>query len=174
MRATMKASTAVAVAALAGLAGEQAFVVGPAGASGQEANRPPPPSAPGGAPYQVVPRSSAASALAVSPLSATGCTGNLPSNNVKNCISIVGSGSHVTGMAAIASIRSYPIVAHLQLYGPGLNMNTTNILMEPTNDYELSWAPDATVKSGQYCATTWQLNGTGGYMANGPACETVS
>lgn len=114
---------------------------------------------------------------AVTPASAYGCVGNPPTNNVRTCITIGGTGRYVTIMVGSAYIRNYTIVGHIQLYGPnGFSKNypaSGTILMEVGFQYTNVWEPRKDEPAGKYCAETWSPNGSGGYKSWGSACKTV-
>lgn len=114
---------------------------------------------------------SASAPKSPTPDDASGCTGTEVWDNITNCISISGSGLHVSTMKAIAFVNLVSATIHVELSGPAsiLPLNTDTIDIKPGQSLAVSWSPNANVAGGQYCATTWQ-----GSTPNGPACETVS
>jgi hypothetical protein len=112
----------------------------------------------------------------VQPDTATGCVGNLPTNNVRTCIAIYGTGTSITELDASAYIRNYAIIGHIQVHGPSLNFNwpsSGTIVMDTGYQYTITPVFYVTVSPGKYCATTWSPNGSGGYYTWGSACVTV-
>jgi hypothetical protein len=110
----------------------------------------------------------------ITPLSDSGCVGNLPWNNVQTCISINGGGLHVNYMAADSNVYNYAIVEYVQLIGPSINTETATYVIDAGDYLDLVWSPNANVKAGSYCAISWELNGSGGYTNDGEACQPVS
>lgn len=112
----------------------------------------------------------------VQPDTATGCVGNLPTNNVRTCIAIYGTGTSITELDASAYIRNSTIVGHIQVHGPSLDFNwpaSGTIVMDTGYQYTITPVFNITVSPGQYCATVWSPNGSGGYYTWGNACVTV-
>jgi len=109
----------------------------------------------------------------IHPLSDGGCVGNLPWNNVQTCISINGGGLHVNYMAADSNVYNYAIVEYVQLVGPSINAETLTYVIDAGDYLDLTWAPNANVEAGKYCAISWEYNGSG-YTNVGEACAPVS
>lgn len=42
------------------------------------------------------------------------------------CIFITGQSNYVSSMKAISYVYNYPVLEHVQLYGPSVNYNTAN------------------------------------------------
>ncbi len=116
-----------------------------------------------------------ASSVHITPDSADGCTGQLVSDNITNCIAINGSGLYVNFMSATAFVNLVSADIHVELTGPAsvLPVNTPTYTIPPGDDLGITWTKNGDVPPGQYCAITWQLV-AGNQQENGPACESVS
>ena len=117
-----------------------------------------------------------ASAIVLPP-DASGCTGTLPSNQIENCVSIVGNASYLQTVKGNAWTHFGSVLGHEEITGPSLpngHINSSDITIDTTNNGSiLTWAPYSSVTAGNYCAIFWQKV-SGGYSENGPACEHVS
>ena|SRR5665213_3421693 len=111
------------------------------------------------------------------PLDATGCTGSLVTNQIQNCVLIVGSASYLDYVDGDAWTHFGSVFGHEEITGPSIpngHMNSSDQTITTTNTGPLvRWAPYSSVTPGSYCAIFWQKV-SGGYSENGPACETVS
>ena len=109
----------------------------------------------------------------VTPDSDSGCVGNNPWNNIQTCISINGSGLHVNTMTATSYVYLYPVVEHVQLSGPSVNYETLDFVIDQGGYLQLTWNANRNVAAGSYCATSWVVNGSGGYSNQGTDCQPV-
>jgi hypothetical protein len=106
---------------------------------------------------------------ALGPLSASGCVGTLPWNNIRTCFGIVGSGRYVKYMWVQAYVKNTAVTALVQIYGPPGNLgNTPFIYLRPGETLTLTVSLYRNMPTGKYCGQT-VANGPG----SGTACESV-
>jgi hypothetical protein len=123
----------------------------------------------------------ATAAVAVSPNvlppDATGCTGTLSSNQIENCVAVVGDASYLQSVTGSSWTHFGSVTGHEEITCPSIpndHLNSSDQTIGTTSDGPLvSWSPDSSVTPGNYCAIFWQKV-SGGYSENGPACESVS
>jgi len=125
----------------------------------------------------VTPSPSTVTTSPPAPLDAVGCTGVLPTDQIENCVSILGDASYLESVAGSAYTHFGSVTGHEEITGPSipngyLNSSKVTITTGTTGPL-VSWDPDGPVESGNYCAIFWQNVG-GGYSENGPACEDVT
>ncbi|HET8844567.1 MAG TPA: hypothetical protein VFN35_24065 [Ktedonobacteraceae bacterium] len=112
----------------------------------------------------------AATNSGVIPFSASGCVGNLPTNNVQTCFTIIGNGTFVQGMAVSIFVRHSAVTAALQITGPqGFADFTAFVLVGPGHGVTFPVTLQRNMPVGQYCGASILIQGTGA----GKACETV-
>jgi hypothetical protein len=109
----------------------------------------------------------------VVPNSDGGCVGNLDWDNIQTCVFITGSGLHVDTMKGISYVYNYPVLEHVALKGPSVNYATLDFWIEEGQYLEVLWSPNSNVTAGDYCATSWEANGSGGYTNRGTECQPV-
>ena len=106
---------------------------------------------------------------ALIPLSASGCVGTLPWNNIRTCFGIVGSGRYVQFMWVQAYVRNTAVTALVQIYGPPGNLgNTPFIYLRPGETLTLTVSLYRNMPTGKYCGQTVALG-----PGSGTACESV-
>lgn len=106
---------------------------------------------------------------ALIPLSASGCVGTLPWNNIRTCFGIVGSGRYVQFMWVQAYVRNTAVTALVQIYGPPGNLgNTPFIHLRPGETLTLTVSLYRNMPTGKYCGQTVALG-----PGSGTACESV-
>ena len=106
---------------------------------------------------------------ALIPLSASGCVGTLPWNNIRTCFGIVGSGRYVDYMWVQAYVRNTAVTALVQIYGPPGNLgNTPFIYLRPGETLTLTVSLYRNMPTGKYCGQTVALG-----PGSGTACESV-
>lgn len=106
---------------------------------------------------------------ALGPLSASGCVGTLPWNNIRTCFGIVGSGRYVQFMWVQAYVRNTAVTALVQIYGPPGNLgNTPFIYLRPGETLTLTVSLYRNMPTGKYCGQTVALG-----PGSGTACESV-
>jgi hypothetical protein len=115
--------------------------------------------------------------IGVNPLDAIGCTGQLGSDQVANCVAIIGTASYLQQVSGSAWTNFGSVVGHEEITGPSMpngHINSSDQTITTTDNGPLvSWNPNRSVTPGNYCAIFWQKV-SGGYSENGPACEYVS
>src|SRR5664280_227545 len=84
------------------------------------------------------PFASAASAASpnVLPPDASGCTGTLPTNQIENCVSIVGNASYLQTVKGNAWTHFGSVVGHEQITGPSVpngHINSSDLTIDTTN-----------------------------------------
>jgi len=124
----------------------------------------------------IFPAASSAGA-AIVPYDAVGCSGILPTDQIENCVTVVGTASDLQELGGTAFTHSGTAYGHEEITGPsvpGGYMNSTNQTITTANNGPLvSWNPNHSVTAGNYCATFWKKVGSN-YTAVGPDCEYVS
>jgi len=106
---------------------------------------------------------------ALIPLSASGCVGTLPWNNIRTCFGIVGSGRYVQYMWVQAYVRNTAVTALVQIYGPRGNLgNTPFIHLRPGETLTGTVSLYRNMPTGKYCGQTVALG-----PGSGTACESV-
>ena len=109
------------------------------------------------------------SSPALGPLTASGCVGTLPWNNIRTCFGIVGSGRYVQYMWVQAYVRNTAVTALVQIYGPPGNLgNTPFIYLRPGETLTLTVSLYRNMPTGKYCGQTVALG-----PGSGTACESV-
>lgn len=113
----------------------------------------------------------------VGPLDAVGCTGAPVTDQIENCVTIIGGASYLQEVSGTAYTHFGSVTGHEEITGPSIpngHLNSSDQTINTTNNGPLiSWNPNAPVESGNYCAIFWKKV-SGGYSENGPACEYVS
>jgi hypothetical protein len=96
---------------------------------------------------------------AVPPASSSGCTGNLPTNNVQTCIYINGSGLHVDSMYGTSYVRNKAVLLVNRLHSNKLGVIKTSgafVTVRPGEQIEARWLPNTNVPADTYCSTSYE------------------
>jgi len=103
------------------------------------------------------------------------CTFGSSNGNIRTCLSVKGSGLHITNAFASADVVHATRLIHVILEGPSaaLPLGSATEFVSPGTGIGVFWGPNKNEPAGNYCAVTWRLNKNGSATQVGRACVNV-